>query len=116
MNKNNLHVYAQTDWHSEAYIVGTRLALQDLRDAIDRALSEDQGGIATSFVNDGEGFDTVVLRVDNEAEFAKLAVPYTSDIAKERNENAPGPWDKKILNKLHRDRRRHDHFDLGGEG
>lgn len=118
MNKNNLHIYAQSMWHSEAYIVGTRFALQKLRDAIDQTLSENHNGvIVTSFVNDGEEFDAVVLRIDNE-EFSKLAVPYTSTIAKERNKDAFFPnlhWDRKKLSKPHFDHFRYD-FDLGGEG
>lgn len=98
---NCLHIYSQSEWHREAYIVGTTAALQQLRAAIDKALTEG-GGTATSYVNDGEGFDTAVVRVDNDAEFAKLAVPYTNEIAKAQP-NDKGPWDMKVVHKLIRD-------------
>jgi len=95
---DNLHIYAQGDWHGEAFIVGSSVALKKLRAAIDSALN-DGGGATSSFVNDGEGFDIVVVRVDNAAEFAKLAVPYVNEIAKEKG-NKKGPWDMKAVHKL----------------
>lgn len=116
---NRLHIYAQGEWHGEAHIIGTTEALRKLRAAIDSALTEG-GGTATSFTNDGEGFDTAVVRVDNAEEFAKLAVPYTNEIAKDHN--GKGPWDMKIVQRIiqecrdSRRRKKNQHFDIGGEG
>jgi len=87
---NTLHVYAQGSFHESAYIAGTPEALKALRDAIDLALAKGRG-ICTSFVNDGEGFDAVVVRVDSETAF-KLAVPYGDDYALEKNDKALWPW------------------------
>jgi hypothetical protein len=75
-----LHIYSPHAWHDPSYIIGTTLALKNLRNAIDKAL-ENGGGIATSFVSDGEGFDAVVVKVDNEQELNNLILPYTEEIA-----------------------------------
>lgn len=124
MSDNFLHVYAQSDWHSESYIVGTTQSLKALRDAIDQAL-QDETGVTESMVNDGEGFDLVVACVDNLQEFDKLSVPYTSDVAQEHNAAAKDPWDmasvRKALQKSYETRRRRQQnrnkfHDLGGEG
>ena len=55
-----------------------------LRSAIDNALKD--GGSSPSFVNDGEGFYTAVVCLDDQEKFAKLAVPYTEDFAKAHDE------------------------------
>lgn len=96
--KNCLHIYSQNDWHDQAYIVGTTEALQHLRSAIDKALSEG-GGTATSYVNDGEGFYLAVVCVDDEKEFTKLAVPYVDEIAMAKSDEK-GPWDMEIVKTL----------------
>lgn len=88
--KGTLHIYAQGSFHERAYIVGTPEALEALRGAIDLALSKGKGTSA-SFVNDGEGFDTVVIQVDPETA-KKLAVPYSNDYASENDASALWPW------------------------
>ncbi len=83
-----LHIYAQSEWHGEAIIVGNRIALEALRDAIDNALATGYGA-ATAFVGDGEGFHALVVK--QEVGFDKLAVPYTNEIASEKNLDALFP-------------------------
>lgn len=80
---NVLHVYGQEQWHDDAYIVGDAASLQALRDAIDRALASGRDK-CTSFVNDGEGFDVVVIKADP-AVLDRLMVPYNDEIAEEKN-------------------------------
>jgi hypothetical protein len=84
-----LHVYAQTTWHDDAFVVGNRQGLEALRAAIDAALSGGAGQ-AQPFVNDGEGFDAHVL-LASEEDMAKLAVPYTGDDARDQP-GARWPW------------------------
>lgn len=126
MSDNFLHIYAQSDWHGESFLVGTTHALKALRDAIDQALEKDTA-VVESMVNDGEGFDIVVARIDNQEEFDKLSVPYTSDIAQEHNPHAKNPWEifnvLKALREAQDARRRRQQkknknkfHDLGGEG
>lgn len=84
---NYLHIYAQSDWHAPAHIIGSKLSLTTLRDAINQAL-ESGDGKCESFTNDGEGFDAVVIRVDDPKQFVKMHVPYMLDIAKEKPSDA----------------------------
>ncbi len=56
-----LHVYAQSHEHDEAYLIGTRDALVQLREAIDIALSNkarrrESVSVADFFSSDGEGY------------------------------------------------------------
>lgn len=80
---NTLHVFGQAQWHDDAYIVGDETSLRALRDAIDRALASGRDK-ATSFVNDGEGFDVVVIKAD-EAVLDRLMLPYNDEIAAEKH-------------------------------
>ena len=66
-----LHIYGQTDWHAKSYIIGDLTALKALRKAIDAAI-ESGGGKCESFTNDGEGYDTVVIKVEDSKQFAKM--------------------------------------------
>jgi hypothetical protein len=76
--ENILHIYSQVDWHDEAYIVGNPAGLKALRDAIDEALS-DRVGTADAYVNDGEGFRTIIINHDKpyaSEDWNKVLVPY----------------------------------------
>lgn len=88
---NILHVYGQRQWHEEVYIAGDRVALQLLANAINKAISDGTGECQTS-VNDGEGFDVYVSRVEDQQTLDNLAVPYTKDAAKEKDKAAIWPW------------------------
>ena len=90
-----LHVYAQPVWHEDAFIVGNRAALEDLRRAINTALSTGSG-TASAFVSDGEGYDCNIQVDDTPWEggtWPKRAVPYTDEPARETHSDAvwPGP-------------------------
>lgn len=88
---NTLHLFAQSQWHDEAYVAGDRKSLEDLRAAIDKALAAHDGRAkATSFTNDGEGFDVHILLLD-EATLDRLALPYTDEIASEKKPTAVWP-------------------------
>lgn len=77
----DLHLYAQSQWHDEAYLVGNRTGLVALRDAFTRLLDEDQTtATVLAYVNDGEGYDLIVHKVPR-AVFDRLRKPYTDPIA-----------------------------------
>lgn len=87
-----LHCYAQHSWHTEAYISGTREALEALRAAIDRALV-DEVSECQAFAADGEGYTVYVVAM-SVADAERQVVPYTSDIAAQPwSGQAFGPWD-----------------------
>jgi hypothetical protein len=87
-----LHCYAQHSWHTEAYISGTRDALEALRAAIDRALV-DEVAECQAFAADGEGYTVYVVAM-SVADAERQVVPYTSDIAAQPwSGQAFGPWD-----------------------
>ncbi len=90
--KRALHVYSPLFWHDNAHIVGTRDALEMLRDAIDRALSEGKAITPGVFGADGEGYEVrvVALSADDER-WHRLASPYTDEMARELRDNAIWP-------------------------
>lgn len=75
---NVLHIYAQDSWHKEAYIVGNKEGLLELRKAIDQALKSKEA-IAEVFPADGEGYEAMVLLVDDDEEekLLNIELPYT---------------------------------------
>lgn len=86
-----LHIYAQTIWHDEAYIAGTRENLEMLRLAIDRAL-EDGNGQMQAFTCDGEGYNVHVV-VATEEQADAMPVPYTDECARAHQDRVQfGPW------------------------
>lgn len=101
---NRLHIYAQDASHEDAWVVGDREALTALRDALNRVLD---GPAATdgakSFCEDGEGFLTVVVRVDDASLWKTLHLPYaTRSIS---NEDCVHPFavaDEDTYRRLHR--------------
>ena len=54
-----MHIYGQVTYHDDALIVGTRGAIQQLRDACDRALEAGEHEF-DAFASDGEGYNTMV--------------------------------------------------------
>jgi hypothetical protein len=86
-----LHLYAQDSWHDPAYIVGSRQALQALRDGLDVALRGDDAQVQV-MVNDGEGH-TVHVTIVDEALSDRLNLPYIDCIARDSNgADALQPW------------------------
>jgi hypothetical protein len=112
-----LHIYGQSSYHDEAYVVGNAKGLKAARDAIDRVLNgtADQTSTWVS-VSDGEGYDLMVLRVDDPwsmnfdiaedgeikqwrpgappgSRWDRIAYPYTDeDWGKEKRSDALWPW------------------------
>lgn len=93
-NTEYLHVFAQQQWHDEAYIIGNRRALENLRTTIDQALATGHSTVV-AFTNDGEGYDAHVTLLSDE-QVNKLAVPYTDEFAREGSESALWPWSEEI--------------------
>jgi len=93
-DKEGLHLYAQSQWHDDAYIVGPLDALVRLRDALTRAIERKDAAATLMFTNDGEGYTTFIVPVDA-ATFNQLALPYTRpDCGFERQEATwPGALD-----------------------
>lgn len=87
---NQMHIYGQEMWHDDVSIIGDTASLTALKKAIEDAL-ETGSGFALAFVNDGEGFNTLVVRVDDAGRLDNLAVPYMDDMAKERDADADWP-------------------------
>lgn len=73
---SELHVYAQQQWHDEAYLVGHREALLRLRSMIDAALIDENGQAKGEFfVNDGEGYQLYIKVMPSEW-MDKIQLPY----------------------------------------
>lgn len=99
---NFLHIYAQHTHHKEAFIVGNKEGLLELRAAIDEALINGQGK-GDFFPSDEEGYDTYVSLIADEDEdlFNSLEMPYTEQFGDcnsnchfvniKKDENAPHP-------------------------
>jgi len=100
---NLLHIYAQEQWHGEAYIVGNKGGLLELKKAIEQALSNGSGQTVDEYgvpiyVNDGEGYKVKVTMNNTgwlEPFWVKLAVPYTEEVASEKRKDAVWPWEIK---------------------
>jgi len=97
-----LHLYGQQQWHGEAFIVANMQALLLLRKAIDDAILNGHGYVP-AFVGDGEGYNTLIARVDDAKDFDKLAVPYNDEIAQEKQEDAVWPWNLPRIDKAQQD-------------
>lgn len=74
---SELHLYAQEQWHSPAYIVGDREGLMKLCHAITLALGDvDYQSSAEFFTNDGEGYQLFIKMMTSEL-MEKAQLPYT---------------------------------------
>ncbi len=90
-----LHIHGQVDWHGEAFILGNKDGLIALRNAINEAIKTTKPGKAEVCVSDGEGFHVYVI-MDNSSwhdkSWMKAALPYTDEVAGEKNKDAVWPW------------------------
>lgn len=78
-----VHIHAQTMWHSEATIEGTREGLKALREAIDEALRRNgEAESPTLFAADGEGYRARV-RVRTSAQMQDAILPYIDEVARD---------------------------------
>lgn len=65
-----LHVYGQHSYHADATIKATRAGLVELRNAVDKALS-DGSGQARVMASDGEGYRLEVVLVSTHAQMGE---------------------------------------------
>lgn len=78
------NIYAQQSHHFEAFILGNRVGLLELKNAIDKAL-ETGSSTVTLFPSDYEGYDVYIALVDDEQRFKKLTNPYIEEYAQEED-------------------------------
>ncbi|WP_144487196.1 hypothetical protein [Bacillus pumilus] len=78
------NIYAQQTHHFEAFILGNRKGLLELRKAIDEAL-ETGSSVAHLYPSDFEGYETYIALVDDEQKFEKLMDPYVEEYAQEED-------------------------------
>lgn len=85
-----MHVFGQVMWHDEVQIVADTKALLALKKAVEDALATGSG-FSLAFPGDGEGFNVLIAKVDDEKVYDTLAVPYSDEIAAEKNDTAIWP-------------------------
>lgn len=88
------HIYAQSQWHDEAFIVGDVLALTQLRDALNVALETGRSS-ALVFAADGEGYRLHVVRHET-ARMDRMRLPY-SDWARTLGHDPKGRYPSSLV-------------------
>ncbi|CAM5606044.1 hypothetical protein BSAF29S_04822 [Bacillus safensis subsp. safensis] len=78
------NIYDQQTHHFEAFILGNRVGLLELKNAIDKAL-ETGSSTATLLPSDYEGYDVYIALVDDEQRFEKLTTPYVEEYVQEED-------------------------------
>lgn len=69
------HFFGQQMWHDNAYLIANRIALVELREAIDAAMKHGEKR-TTLFPSDGEGYDLFIKCVEDTFEWDALEMPY----------------------------------------
>ena len=87
-----LHIYAQQYYHQDAYIVGNKESLTELRNAINKAIDADSNEQCESSVADGEGYNINIMIVNDDRTFDKLRRPYIDECAKDTRKDAIDPY------------------------
>ena len=100
MNYNKLHIYGQVYNHDHAFIVGSKTALEALRDAIQATL-DGSARSSVMFAADDEGYEVKVYLEEEDAYWDKAKLPYTDNDYFVGNDDDIGPWD---LFKKHKDK------------
>ena len=108
-----LHIYAQEREHGSVWIVGTRIGLTALRDAIDQALKAGAGWTPSGYVaeghfvmaSDGEGYDVRVIQDNSDwgappskatTVWDRLESPYVGGGPYERYHPKDGIWPSQL--------------------
>ena len=86
---NTLHIFGQEFWHDEAFLVGDRNALIELKKAIGVAL-DDKISKPIFMQNDGEGYFAIVVCAEN---LDKLKTTYSAEEALDYSEKTLNPYD-----------------------
>ena len=94
-----LHIFAQSHWHDSACIAGDRKGFEMLGTAISSVLAGESGraDLNDVFVNDGEGYEINLYRIDDVDTLMRLAAPYTDEMARPRPD-ALWPWQLPLPN------------------
>lgn len=69
------HIYGQGMWHGDAFIVANRMALEEMRDAIDIALKYGETR-ATLSQSDNEGYDLFISCIEDGFNWGKIDMSY----------------------------------------
>ncbi|MFK2827028.1 hypothetical protein QYG89_15350 [Bacillus sp. B190/17] len=69
------HIFGQQMWHDHAYLIANRIALIELREAIDTALKHGETRVGLS-PSDGEGYDLFIKCVEDDFDWEALDMPY----------------------------------------
>lgn len=69
------HFFGQQMWHDNAYLIANRIALIELKVAIDIALKQGESRLGLS-PSDGEGYDLFIKCVEDDFEWEALEMPY----------------------------------------
>lgn len=92
-----LHVYSQPGFHSDVIMVGNDKGLRALYETLGNLLKQENSvELSEVFVNDGEGYDIIIVKENKEENLTNLVTPYTEDYAMDSRINAVSPFD--ILN------------------
>ncbi|WP_273853723.1 hypothetical protein [Guptibacillus spartinae] len=83
-----MQLYGQELWHSPAFLLANREGLLQLREAIDVALQNGEYRHVTSS-SDGDGYDLLIKRIEEEVEWSRVETPYTALSSKEENAIKP---------------------------
>ncbi|WP_108671796.1 hypothetical protein [Peribacillus acanthi] len=69
------HFFGQQMWHDNAYLIANRIALIELKEAIDIALKHGESRLGLS-PSDGEGYYLYINCVEDDFEWEALEMPY----------------------------------------
>ncbi|MCA0173260.1 hypothetical protein [Bacillus sp. RAR_GA_16] len=83
-----MQLYGQELWHSPAFLLANREGLLQLREAIDVALQNGEYRHVTSS-SDGDGYDLLIKRIEEDVEWSRVETPYTALSGKEENTIKP---------------------------
>lgn len=75
-----MQIYGQWMWHADAEICGNRVALEALRDAIDKCLKQSKDQAAMAFASDGEGYE-IKVRIRTNSDLERMPSHYMSSAA-----------------------------------
>ena len=69
------HFFGQQMWHDNAYLIANRIALVELKEAIDNALKHGESRLGLS-PSDGEGYNLFIKCVEDDFKWDALEMPY----------------------------------------
>lgn len=91
-----LHIHGQSFWHEPAFLIGNTSSLRAIQEAIEQAINKasesGKPGVASTecVTADGEGYQVFIIC--DEGDFKQRALPYTDEVASEKDPEAIWPW------------------------